>query len=91
MFNAKDNISEELSMQVDDEAQNYIILSTPTLSSTVLVLSIPNEVIKYAKEDLGLVIKPDQPDHPDEHHEQTHTLFSGKFWKFGKEQQSIEV
>ena len=49
-------------MQVDDEAQNYIILSTPTLSSTVLVLSIPNEVIKYAKEDLGLVIKPEYDD-----------------------------
>ncbi len=62
MFNAEDNIPEELSMQVDDEAQNYIILSTPTLPSMVSVVSIPDEVIKFAKEDLGWVIKPKDDD-----------------------------
>jgi len=62
MFNAEDNIPEELSMQVDDEAQNYIILSTPTLPLMVSVVSIPDEVIKFAKEDLRWVIKPKDDD-----------------------------
>jgi len=63
MFNAE-NIPEESSMQVNDEAYNYnyIIPSSPTLLLIALALSILDQVIEYAKEDLGWMIEPKDND-----------------------------
>jgi hypothetical protein len=56
MFNAP----EESSMQVDNH--NYILPSTPTLPPTASVLSIPDDVLAHATDDLACMINPEYED-----------------------------